>query len=68
MSVYKLIEMVGSSKDSFADATRTAVKRASKNVRGCSWFEVVEMRGTIKEGDIDEFQVKVKVGFKLEEG
>lgn len=67
MSVHKLIEVVGSSKESFADATRTAVKRASKNVRGTSWFEVSEMRGTIKDGDIDEYQVKVKVGFKLED-
>ena len=67
MSVYKLTEVVGSSKESFADAARTAVKRASKSLRGTSWFEVAEMRGTIKDGDIDEYQVKVKVGFKLED-
>jgi len=67
MSVYKLTEVVGTSKDSFADATRGAVKRASKNIRGASWFEVSEFRGTIKDGDIDEYQVKVKVGFKLED-
>lgn len=67
MSVYKLTEVVGTSKESFADATRSAVKRASKNVRGTSWFEVSEFRGTIKDGDIDEYQVKVKVGFKLED-
>lgn len=67
MSVYKLTEVVGTSKESFADATRSAVQRASKNVRGTSWFEVSEFRGTIKDGDIDEYQVKVKIGFKLED-
>jgi flavin-binding protein dodecin len=67
MSVYKLVEVVGSSKESFADATREAVKRASKKIRGTSWFEVKEMRGTIKDGDIDDYQVKVAVGFKLED-
>jgi flavin-binding protein dodecin len=67
MSVYKLTEVVGTSKEGFAEATREAVKRASKNVRGTSWFEVSEYRGTIKDGDIDEYQVKVKIGFKLED-
>ena len=67
MSVYKLTEVVGTSKESFAEATRSAVKRASKTLRGTSWFEVSEMRGTIKDGDIDEYQVKVKIGFKLED-
>jgi flavin-binding protein dodecin len=67
MSVYKLTEVVGSSKESFAEATRSAVKRAAKNLRGTSWFEVSEMRGTIKDGNIDEYQVKVKIGFKLED-
>ena len=38
MSVYKLVEVVGSSKESFADATREAVKRASKKIRGTSVF------------------------------
>ncbi|MBN9420727.1 dodecin flavoprotein [bacterium SCN 62-11] len=67
MSVYKLTEVVGTSKEGFAEPTREAVKRASKNVRGTSWFEVSEYRGTIKDGDIDEYQVKVKIGFKLED-
>lgn len=66
MSVYKMIDVVGTSKVSFADATREAVKRASKTLRDMSWFEVTEMRGTIVDGDIGEFQVKLSVGFKLE--
>lgn len=67
MSVYKLTEIVGTSKESFADATRAAIKRAAKNLRGTSWFEVVELRGTIKDGEVDDYQAKVRVGFKLEE-
>lgn len=66
MSVYKMTEIIGTSKESFADATRQAVKRAAKTLRETSWFEVSEMRGTIVDGDVGEFQVKIKVGFKLE--
>lgn len=67
MSVYKLTEVVGTSNESFADATRKAVQRAAKTLRGTSWFEVTEFRGTIKDGDIDEYQAKVSVGFKLDD-
>jgi len=67
MSVYKMIEIVGTSKESYADATRSAVQRACKTMRDCSWFEVTEMRGTIVNGDVGEFQVKLRVGFKLDD-
>jgi len=66
MSVYKKIEIVGVSKNSFADAVRTAVAEAAKSVRHTSWFEVVEQRGSIKDGQVHEFQVTVRVGFKVE--
>ncbi|MGH9553889.1 MAG: dodecin [Terriglobales bacterium] len=65
--VYKMTEIVGTSTKSFADATQEAVKRASKTLRNLGWFEVNEMRGLIKEGQVAEFQVKVKVGFRLED-
>lgn len=67
MSVYKMSEVVGTSADSFADATRSAVERASRNLRNVSWFEVKEMRGTVKDGKVAEFQVKVCIGFRLED-
>jgi len=67
MSVYKMVEVVGTSKESFADATRHAVERASSTLRNVSWFEVKEERGTVKEGKVNEFQVKVAVGFRLED-
>lgn len=65
-STYKKIEIVGTSADSFADAVKSAVKEASKTIRKMSWFEVVEQRGAIKDGKVLEFQVTIRVGFKIE--
>jgi flavin-binding protein dodecin len=67
-SVYKMTEIVGCSPKSFADAVQEAVKRASKTLRNLGWFEVVEQRGLIKDGVVAEFQVTVKLGFRLDEG
>lgn len=64
---YKLTEIVGTSTKSFADAAQEGVKRASKTLRNLGWFEVIESRGLIKDGQIAEFQVTMKVGFKLED-
>ena len=65
--VYKMTEIVGTSKDSFADAVKKGVKRASKTLRNLNWFEVTDQRGLIKDGEVAEFQVTIKVGFKLED-
>lgn len=64
--VFKSIEMVGTSSQSFEDAVRTAVKRAGETMRDLEWLEVVEQRGYIADGEIREYQVKVKLWFKLE--
>jgi flavin-binding protein dodecin len=63
---YKKIEIVGTSPVSFADAVKAAVKDAGKTVRHMDWFEVVEMRGRITDGSVAEFQVTLRIGFKLE--
>jgi dodecin len=63
---YKKIELVGTSPVSFAEAVKTAIVEASKSVRHMNWFEVVEERGYIKDGKVAEFQVTVRVGFKIE--
>jgi len=63
---YKKIQIVGTSPVSFAEAVRSAVKEASQSVRHMDWFEVVEMRGRLKDGDVAEFQVTLRIGFKLE--
>jgi flavin-binding protein dodecin len=63
---YKTIELVGTSPTSFAEAVRSAVAEASATVRHMDWFEVVEERGRIRDGEVEEFQVTIKVGFKIE--
>jgi len=66
-NVYSISEIVGTSPDGVDHAIRNAVTRASRTLRNLDWFEVVEVRGYLSEGDIDHFQVRLKVGFRLEE-
>lgn len=63
---FKLIELVGTSPVSFAEAVKAAVAEASATVRHMDWFEVVSQRGSIVDGKVTEFQVTVKIGFKIE--
>jgi len=63
---YKMLELVGTSPTSFAEAVKAAVAEASKTVRHMDWFEVVDQRGRISDGLVKEFQVTIKVGFKIE--
>jgi flavin-binding protein dodecin len=63
---YKVIELVGTSPTSFAEAVKAAVDEASNTVRHMDWFEVVNERGRITDGKVTEFQVTVKIGFKIE--
>ena len=64
--VWKIIEVVGESPNSFADATRNAITEAGKTVKQMQWFEVASIRGTIQDGKVNSFQVSVKIGFKIE--
>jgi flavin-binding protein dodecin len=64
--VYKKVELVGTSPLSFAEAVKAAVEEAAKTIRHMDWFEVVEQRGRIHDGKVAEFQVTIRVGFKLE--
>jgi flavin-binding protein dodecin len=66
VAIYKKIEIVGTSKTSFAEAVKAAVAEAGKSLRHMSWFEVVEQRGSIKDAKVHEFQVTIRVGFKIE--
>jgi len=63
---YKKIEIVGTSPASFAEAVKAGIQEASKTVRHMDWFEVVELRGRLKDGQVVEFQVTLRIGFKLE--
>ena len=62
---YKLIELVGVSESSMEDAIRTALERASQSLKGMDWFEVTEVRGLVQGGKVSQFQVKLKVGFRI---
>jgi flavin-binding protein dodecin len=62
---YKLEEIVGVSERSADDAIRNAVARAAQTLQGLDWFEVVETRGTIGDGGVAQFQVTLKIGFRV---
>lgn len=64
--VYKTVEIVGSSTVGPDDAVKRAVARASQTVRNLRWFEVLDTRGHIENGEIAHWQVTVKIGFTLE--
>jgi flavin-binding protein dodecin len=65
--VYKIVELVGSSHDSIDDAVKNAIGRASKTLRNLDWFEVREIRGNIQNGDVGWYQVKLGVGFRVQD-
>ena len=65
--VYKLVEIVGTSGKGFAEAVASGVARASRTLRNVDWFEVVELRGRVTKGKVSQYQVKVKIGFRLDE-
>jgi flavin-binding protein dodecin len=60
-------EIVGTSTDSVHEAIRNGIARASATLRNLDWFEVVEVRGDIIDGQVGHYQVTMKVGFRLED-
>ena len=64
---YRVTEIVGTSADGIDAAIRHAVRRASTTLRHVDWFEVTQVRGQIKDGDVEHFQVGLKIGFRLED-
>jgi dodecin len=64
---YKLIELVGSSTIGTDDAIRNAIAKAALTIKHMDWFEVVETRGHIVNGQIAHYQVTIKVGFRIED-
>ena len=65
--VYKLVEIVGTSKKSITDAIEHGVGRAGKTLHNLDWFEVTELRGRIEDGKVSQYQVKMKLGFRLDD-
>ena len=64
--VFKKVRLVGCSDKSYQKAIETAVEKASETFKGASWFEVVELRGALRNGKVVEFQVTLDLGFKID--
>jgi flavin-binding protein dodecin len=65
--VYRVTEIVGSSHEGVDQAIRNAIARASQTLRHLDWFEVTQVRGQIENGQIEHYQVGLKVGFRIED-
>lgn len=65
-STFKKIDLVGTSTRSFSEAVANAIAKASETVRNMSWFEVTEQRGHIADGKVQQYQVTVSVGFRVD--
>jgi dodecin len=67
-SVYKLIELVGTSNSSWEEAAANAVKRAAQSLRDLRIAEVVEQDMQLEDGNVIGFRTKIRVSFKYEGG
>ncbi|MFI0937680.1 dodecin [Streptomyces sp. NPDC021020] len=64
---YRVTEIVGTSKDGVDAAVRNGIARAAQTLRDLDWFEITQIRGHIENGEIEHYQVGLKVGFRLED-
>ena len=67
-SVYKVVELVGTSTESWEKAAAAAVERASQSLRDLRIAEVSELDMHIQDGKVQSYRAKVKVSFKYEGG
>lgn len=67
-SVYKTVEIIGTSTQSWEDAARAAVERASQSLRDLRVAEVLETDVVIEKGKVQAFRTKLSISFKLEGG
>lgn len=65
-NVYKVIELIGTSTESWEKAAAAALRRASKSLRDLRVAEVVELDIAMKDGKVDAYRAKLKVSFKYE--
>ncbi|MEU8698892.1 dodecin [Streptomyces sp. NPDC048680] len=64
---YRVTEIVGTSHEGIDAAIRNGVARASETLHNLDWFEITQVRGQIKDGQIEHYQVGLKVGFRLDD-
>jgi len=67
-NVYKVIELVGTSTESWEKATAAAINRASKTLRDLRVAEVVKLDVQIKNGKVEAYRSRISVSFKYESG
>lgn len=65
---YRVTEIVGTSPEGIDQAVRNGISRASQTLRNLDWFEITQVRGQIVDGEVEHYQVGLKVGFRLEDG
>ncbi len=65
--IFKQLELTGTSTTSIEDAVNNAIARASNTIHNLRWFEVIEIRGAIKDNAVGQWQVTMKVAFTLDE-
>ena len=66
MAVVKVIEVVGTSEESWEDAAKNALKGAKQTLHGISGVEVIKQTATVKDGEFKEFRTTVKIAFKVD--
>ncbi|MFQ6617618.1 MAG: dodecin [Fidelibacterota bacterium] len=64
-AIYKLINLVGISSESYEDAVKNAVKKAGETLESLAWFEIVEHRGSISNTGEIQFQAVLKLAFEI---
>jgi flavin-binding protein dodecin len=64
---YRVTEIVGTSDEGVSEAITNGIERAGETLRHLDWFEVVGIRGHIKDTEVEHYQVTMKLGFRLED-
>lgn len=64
--VYKIVELVGTSPHGVGEAVENALQKAGQTVRNIRWFETLNIRGSVENGKVKQFQVTVKIGFTID--
>ncbi|WLQ39058.1 dodecin family protein [Streptomyces laculatispora] len=64
---YRVTEIAGTSHEGIDAAIRNGVAKASETLHNLDWFEITQVRGQIKDGQIEHYQVGLKVGFRLDD-
>jgi hypothetical protein len=67
MTVAKVIELVGSSEESFEDAVQNAIDTASNSIRNIHGLDVLDWTADVEDGEIVKYRANVKIAFRYEE-